>query len=104
MSKKGKSLNPHPVPDSVWVELSFPDMDYHRDALLPSQMPVSKLKEGLLKLLKEREAKRFSKVTGISIFYQGELLPNDATLASQGIWDGSILVLEVRRKKFYEPV
>lgn len=104
MPKKGKSSNPHPVPDSVWVELCQPDMDYQRDAVLPTQIPISKVKDGLLKLLKERESKRFSKVERLSIFYQGELLPDDVTFASQGIWDGSILVLEVARKKFYDPL
>ena len=104
MPKKGKSSNPYPIPDSVWVELRLPDMDYQRDAALPTQIPVSKIKNGLLKLLKERESNRFSKVDGLSIFYQGELLPDDVTFASQGIWDGSILVLEVARKKFYDPL
>lgn len=93
MPAKRTTVNPHPVPDFIWVELQLPDMDYQRDAILPSQMPISELKAGLLKLLKECEPKRFSKLRSISISYCGNQLPDDETLASQGIWDGSVLVL-----------
>lgn len=93
MPAKSTSVNPHPVPNSIWVELCLPDMDYRRDALLPSQMPISEIKIGLLRLLKGCEPKRFSKLSGISISYYGEQLPDDVTLASRGIWDGSVLVL-----------
>lgn len=93
MPAKRAPVNPHPVPDLIWVELRLPDMDYQRDALLPSQMPISEIKVGLLRLLRECEPKRFSKLGGISISYCGKQLPDNVTLASQGIWDGSVLVL-----------
>lgn len=87
-----------PIPNSVWVEIQFPDLDYKRDALLPTQMPISELKAGLLTLLKNRESRRFSKIESISILYNGKVLPDDATFASKGIWDGSVLVLAKSRK------
>lgn len=93
MPAKGRISNAHPIPEKVIVELQLPDMDYQRDALLPSQMPISEIKVGLLRLLREREPKRFSKLGGISLSYCGKQLYDDATLASLGIWDGSILIL-----------
>lgn len=93
MPVKRSPSDSHPIPETIMVELHLPDMDYQRDALLPSQMPISDIKIGLLRLLRACEPKRFSRLGGISISYCGKQLPDDVTLASQEIWDGSILIL-----------
>ena len=69
------------------------DLDFRRDAELPTQMPIEDVREGLLRLLREREPKKFSKIKGITIAFRGKQLPDDTTLAAVGAWDGSKLEL-----------
>lgn len=81
------------IPEKVIVELVLADIDFRRDAELPTQMPIRNLREGLLVLLREREPKKFSKVNGITISFREKRLPDNTTLAAVGAWDGSILEL-----------
>lgn len=87
--KKGSAR----IPEKVIVELILADLDFRRDAELPTQMPIEDIREGLLTLLREREPKKFSKIKGITIAFRGKQLPDDTTLAAVGAWDGSTLEL-----------
>ena len=86
-------MDQNKIPEKILVELVLPDLDLRSDAELPSRMPVASLRKGLLALLKEKFPRRFSKVADITVAYRGQKLPDDATLASVGIWDGSTLEL-----------
>lgn len=90
--------NDRAIPAKVLVELYAPTLDYRNDALLPSHMTVANLRIGLLRLLREKE-RRFFKATNIMIFHNGKQLKDNDTLASLGIWDGSILELEITIKQ-----
>ena len=91
------SSNTYTIPEKILVELHSPVLDFRTDTLLPSRMPISSIRKGLLKLLRAKE-RRFFKTTDIVIYYKGNRLQDEATLASLGIWDGSILELAVTTK------
>lgn len=94
------SVNTRMVPEKILVELKATILDYQKDALLPSQMKISDIRKGLLRLLRAKE-KRFSKVQELSIDYNRERLPDEKTLAECGIWDGSILELQITTKTMF---
>lgn len=72
--------------------------DFCQDFELPTRMPIRDLSKGILKLLKvygpngewDKES-RYAKKISLSLFYNEIKLQNDQTLASVGIWDGSVI-------------
>ena len=82
------------IPEKVIVCLQDSVRNYRTDAELPSQMLIPDLRKGILALLKEYEPGKYAACTEISLSFNGSSLRDSQTLASQGIWDGS--VLEIR--------
>lgn len=82
------------IPEKVIVDLVLFDMDFQRDAEIPTQMLIGDVRKGLLVLLREREPKKFSKVTDIALSFRGNKLADETTLAEVGAWDGSTIELE----------
>jgi len=77
------------IPDRVIVSISYPTQAFSCDAELPTQMPISQIKRGLRKLLKNTYPKLFFKLESVELIYNDEKLSDDKTLAFYGIWDGS---------------
>ena len=82
------------IPETVLVCLIDERKNYKVDAELPSQMPGSELKTGLLRLLKKNEERLYLNSDSLIIRYNGSVLGDQETLASVGAWDGSELYLD----------
>ena len=61
------------------------------DMEIPTFMKVEKLKEKLLETLKVMFPASFLEVFQIKVIYENDMLEDNDTLASRGIWDGAIL-------------
>lgn len=67
------------------------------DVDMPLLLSVEKIKEKLLDMLKSVEPGLFLAVTEIDLVFMGKKLENEDTLASRGIWEGSLLEIQTRR-------
>lgn len=79
--------------DAVIVTVKAEKQEICVDMELPAQLAVKELAARLLESLKEIDRNKFRNIEKLSLFYDGTQLPDDATLASEAIWDGSILIV-----------
>ncbi len=89
--------------DRVIVTVRFTEQGqtvFEDDLELSANVPMDELKEGILKALQKEKRDLFLNVQSIDIFRDetpDRIIGNDETLASAGIWDGSILILRRHR-------
>lgn len=84
------------IPEKAIVTVQAPEWGYAADVELPVNMPLHQLRIGLLRLLREKAPRLFSRAAEICLLYNGKTLDDDRqTLASLGIWEGSILTLKL---------
>lgn len=83
------------IPEKVIVSLQDRGRSFSCDAELPSSMHGAALKQGLLRLLKEKLPSKYAGCTTLSIVVNNKELGNRETLADVAAWDGTILVLTV---------
>ena len=83
------------IPDSVIVAVAVNDTASGKvyDFELPSRMTASDLTQGILRLLREFEPGQLDGRTIAELWAEGERIPENGTLASEGIWDGSEIIL-----------
>lgn len=67
------------------------------DFELQTNTRIEELKGALNQALISSYPAQFAGSRGIDLIYQNAKLSDDETLASMGIWDGSVLEIEVRR-------
>ena len=85
--------------DRVVVTVLYMDHEqvlFQDDFELSANVPISEMKEGILKALKKEKRDLFQSVDTIDIAKKetsDQILGDEVTLASEGIWDGSILVI-----------
>ena len=85
--------------DRVVVTVLYMDHEqvlFQDDFELSANVPISEMKEGILKALKKEKRDLFQSVDTIDIAKKetsNHILGDEVTLASEGIWDGSILVI-----------
>ena len=73
---------------------------FQDDLELSANVPVRELRDGILKALKKEKRELFLSVDTIDIAKNDrpdQILDDDVSLASEGIWDGSILVIRRNR-------
>ena len=86
--------------DKVIVTIRFVRQQqilFEEDLELSAHVPMDELKHAVLEALKKEKRDLFLTVNGIEILRKGTPdlpLADDETLASAGIWDGSILVIK----------
>ena len=83
--------------DKSIITLKEPKSGFSGDFELQTDIRIEELKVSLNKALISSYPSQFAGANGIELIYQNEKIPDDDTLASKGIWDGSVLELEVRR-------
>ena len=85
--------------DRVVVTVLYMDHEqvlFQDDFELSANVPISEMKEGILRALKKEKRDLFQSVDTIDIAKKetsNQILGDEVTLASEGIWDGSILVI-----------
>ena len=77
-------------PENVIVTL-FVEGGFSADYELPAGVELKQLSGMLLEVLRQQNSKMFSDWTDIALESKGYVLSETDTLASAGIWDGSIL-------------
>lgn len=80
--------------ERVLVTVCFPPDAAAPDFELPAFLPMKELCPKLLETLRAMNPPKYAGVRGISMIWNGSLLENEDTLASQGAWDGSILEIK----------
>jgi len=82
--------------NAVIVTVKMEGSRRKHDMELPADIPLSELASKLLMALKKIEKSLFMGVGNIKIMYNTEnrYLFNLETLASAGVWDGSIITVE----------
>lgn len=84
------------IPEKAIVTVQAPEWGFSADVELPVNMPLYQLRIGLLRLLREKTPRLFSRAAEIKLIYNGKMLDDDRkTLASLGIWEGSVLTLKL---------
>ena len=79
--------------DNVIVTVNAENQAFSVDMELPANIPVKELASRLLETLKEIEPAKFRSVEKLSLIYNGIILPENATLESEAVWDGNILIV-----------
>ena len=79
--------------ENVIVTVVAEELGFSADMELPAQFPIGKLSVMLLEALKEIDSEKFGEVEEISLMCDGEALPGDATLESEAVWDGKVLMV-----------
>ena len=79
--------------DKVIITVNAESQGFSVDMELPAQLPVKELAPKLLETLREVEPNRFSSLEKLSLIYDGAMLSDEATLESEAIWDGKILIV-----------
>ena len=82
--------------DDVIVTVATENQDFSVDMELPAQLPFNELTPKLLETLKEFDADRFGNTEELTLMYNEAVLSGDATLESEAVWDGSILIVRVK--------
>jgi len=80
-------------PDNMIVTLVIRQDEV--DMELPSFLPIGELAEKIAETLENMDSDRFYGLGKITLRFQGVALNREKTLASCGVWDGSILECEV---------
>ena len=83
--------------DKVIVTLKDESSGFTGDFELQTGIRIEEMSVSLNKALISSYPAQFAGSKGIDLIYQNEKISDDDTLASKGIWDGSVLELEVRR-------
>jgi len=78
----------------VTVNISQPSATY--DMELPAFMCLDELKKKVVETLRLMDIRKFATVREIELFYNGQSLRNNETLAGYGIWDGSSIEIRAR--------
>jgi uncharacterized ubiquitin-like protein YukD len=68
-------------------------MGFTVDMELPAQLPVAELAPKLLETLREIQPDKFKGFDRISLVHNGVVLPDNATLESEAVWDGKMLIV-----------
>ncbi len=90
--------------DRVIVTVLYTEQEqvlFQDDFELSANVPIKELKEGILKALKKEKRELFQNVDTIDIAKKDMpnlIIGDDLTLESEGIWDGSILVVSRRKR------
>jgi len=79
--------------ENVIVTVNAENQNFSVDMELPAQLIIKDLASKLLDTLKQVEPNKFRNVNKISLIYNGTILPDDATLESEAVWDGKILIV-----------
>ena len=79
--------------DNVIVTVNSENQRFSVDMELPAQLPVADLAPKLLETLKEIDSSKFRNLEKLSLIYNGVILPDNATLESEAVWDGKILIV-----------
>ena len=79
--------------DSVIVTVNTENQDFSIDMELPAQLPVKELAPKLLETLKEIKPSKFRVLDKLTLIFNGAIIPESATLESESIWEGKILVV-----------
>ncbi len=80
-----------PAFDNVIVTAALPFNELQLDFELPAFYPVESLAPKLLETLKLMQPQCYAGVHGLELFWRNQRLRGGDTLASVGVWDGSIL-------------
>lgn len=80
--------------DNVIISVDLPFGDARLDLELPAFYPVESLAPKLLETLKLMQPQYYASVHGIELLWRDQTLHSGDTLASVGIWDGSILKIK----------
>lgn len=83
--------------DKVIVTLKDPENGFEADFELQANVKISDLKASLSSALAQNYPNKYGYISSLEIAYKGSKLSEEETLASCGIWDGSILELLTRR-------
>ncbi len=83
--------------DKVIVTLKEATTGLDADFELQANVRILDLKDSLCKALVKQYPDKFGYMESLEISYLGNALCDDETLASRGIWDGSVLELSLRR-------
>lgn len=78
--------------DKVIVTVVSKKVGFEADMELPTELPINDLASKLLEVLKGIDA-RFTSFNRISLVHNEVLLPENATLEEEAIWDGSRLYI-----------
>lgn len=70
---------------TVQVDTSTYDME------LPAFMPVQELASKIVETLRCMAPGQYAGLNGLALSCRGKVLPKEKTLASCGVWDGSVL-------------
>ena len=79
--------------DNVIVTVMAENQGFSVDMELPAQLPVADLAPKLLETLKEIDSNRFRSMEKLSLIFNGMILQDNATLESEAVWDGKILIV-----------
>ena len=79
--------------DNVIVTVNAESQAFSVDMELPAQLPIKELAPKILEILKEIDPSKFESMEKISLISNGEILPENATLESEAVWDGKILIV-----------
>lgn len=77
--------------DNVIVSADLPFVEARLDLELPAFYPVESLTPKLLETLRLMQPQYYTGVHGVELLWRDQRLRGSDTLASVGIWDGSIL-------------
>ena len=79
-------MNQMQIPEKVIVTVRTAGGEFSADAELPTDMNVGRVRQGLLRLLRDRSPNLFSRVEEISLSLGDRPLDDAGTLAAQGVW------------------
>lgn len=79
--------------DNVIVTVNAEKQAFSVDMELPAKIPVKELSPRLLETLKEIEPGKFRSLEKLLLIYNGVILPENATLESEAVWDGKIIIV-----------
>ena len=85
------------APDKVIVSIADEENKFYADVELPTRMAIHNLSKGIVRLLREFEPLKYAGKTSANLWAGDTKLKEDQTLASAGVWDGSVVHLRFRK-------
>lgn len=77
--------------EDVIVTLNIPAANQAIDMELPAFLPVEKLAGRVMETLQVMNPARYSKAGSLQFKFRGQVIADESTLASVGVWDGTVL-------------
>lgn len=85
--------------EEIIVTIKIVDKGRDIDMELPTFMPWQELNFKILECLQDSMPEEYGSYCKLNAMYKGILLNDDETLASMGIWDGSIIWCTLEHKE-----